>query len=350
MSGRPDWLSLRTLGLAAAVAVLAVSVAFMVTRDQAPRAGDVAACDAPNDPVRIAGGRFVMGSDTTYREEGRARPVSVSTFWIDPTEVTVARFAAFVEATGYKTVAERPVDPEAYPGLDLATQPGASSLFEPGGAVFVPDAARVARSMGWWQYVPGATWRRPQGPDGPAAHPQAPVTQIAFEDARAFAEWAGGRLPTEAEWEYAALAGETNAEFGPGARANANTWQGLFPLANTADDGFEGVAPVACFAPNAYGLHDMLGNVWEWTADWYAPSHATGLEDPTGVARSASHDPANPGVPSRVLKGGSFLCADNFCRRYRPAARQPQDTGLGTNHIGFRVAYDQAPDAPGTRP
>lgn len=284
-----------------------------------------------------------MGSDRTYREEGAARTVSVSGFWMDSTEVTVARFAAFVEQTGYVTLAEKALDPGDYPSVDLQTHPELAAMFEPGGAVFIPDAKGMRQAMSWWQYVPGASWRMPQGRDKPAAERSDPVTQIAFEDAVAFARWAGGRLPTEAEWEYAALAGETNQAFGPQARQNANTWQGPFPVANTAEDGYSTVAPVGCYAPNTHGLYDMLGNVWEWTADWYASVQATEDRNPGGVNRQQSFDPANPGVPSRVIKGGSFLCAENFCRRYRPAARQPQETGLGTNHIGFRLVYDTDP-------
>lgn len=284
-----------------------------------------------------------MGSDRTYREEGEARRVRVDGFWIDPTEVTVDQFAAFVDATGHITVAEQALNPADYPAVDLDAYPELAAMFEPGGAVFVPTATSTLRSLNWWQYVPGANWRYPEGPDKPAALPQHPVTQIAYDDALAYASWVGGRLPTEAEWEFAALAGKANDDFSQNAPKQANTWQGIFPVANTADDGFENVAPTGCFAPNGHGLYDMLGNVWEWTTDWYAPVQAEGSDNPKGFSREQSFDPANPGVPSRVIKGGSFLCAENFCRRYRPAARHPQETGLGTNHIGFRVVYDTRP-------
>ena len=300
-------------------------------------------CTPETAPVHIKGGSFIMGSNTSYREESAARPVTVSSFWIDPTEVTVGAFARFVKDTGYVTIAEKAVDPADYPSVDLDAYPDLASMFEPGGAVFVPQPGADRSGLNWWRYVPGANWRYPQGPDKPAAKPDEPVTQIAFDDARAYADWAGGHLPTEAQWEYAALAGETNRAFGPKARKNANTWQGIFPVANTAEDGFEAVAPVGCFEPNANGLYDMLGNVWEWTTDWYAPSQAGETDNPTGVPKALSRDPANPGVPSRVIKGGSFLCASNYCQRYRPAARHPQETGFGTNHIGFRLVYDEKP-------
>ncbi len=280
-----------------------------------------------------------MGRDDAYPEEGPAREVAVSSFWIEPTEVTVERFAAFVAETGYVTVAEMPVDPATLGNLEVTDE----TVLEPGGAVFDPTAETVASGLNWWRYAPGATWRHPRGGDRPAAAPDEPATQIAFEDARAFAAWAGGRLPTEAEWEYAARAGSDADSTGFAPPAHANTWQGFFPVQNTKEDGFEGVAPVGCFAPNAYGLYDMIGNVWEWTADWYAPRRADEAKDPQGPPEEASGDPASPGVPVRVIKGGSYLCAENYCMRYRPAARHAQETGLGTNHIGFRVAYDRAP-------
>lgn len=311
-----------------------------------PPAEDTAHCDTalPTGAVEIEGGQFTMGSDANYREESPSRTVTVDTFWMDRTEVTVERFARFVEETGYETVAERPVDPETMPDVDLEARPDLAPIFEPGGAVFRPGDVETLRNASWWHYVPGANWRHPQGPDAPEAAPREPVTQIAFEDAEAFASWAGGRLPTEAEWEYAALAADEGASSTSARPRNANTWQGIFPVENTGEDGFDGVAPAGCFAPNANGLHDMLGNVWEWTTDWYAPFPAADTDNPQGVPQDRSFDPANPGVPSRVLKGGSFLCAENYCQRYRPAARHPQETGLGTNHIGFRLVYDEAPE------
>jgi formylglycine-generating enzyme required for sulfatase activity len=288
--------------------------------------------------VTVPGGTFTLGASNAYPEERPERVVSVDSFWIDAREVTVARFAEFVEATGYVSVAERPVDGSLYPDTDPA-------LLKPGGAVFTLPADGGAGSyLNWWRYIPGASWRAPRGPEAPAARPDEPVTQIAFEDAQAFAAWTGGRLPTEAEWEFAALGGGDDPAEPKTAPSEANTWQGVFPFVNTAVDGFEGVAPGGCFAPNGYGLYDMLGNVWEWTNDWYAPQHADEVSNnPLGVRAEDAFDPNNPGLPSRVVKGGSYLCAPSYCIRYRPSARHAQDTGLGTNHIGFRVVYDRDP-------
>ncbi len=298
---------------------------------------DSSACIAPDEPVFIKGGDFIMGADDAYPEEGPAHQVTVSSFWLDPAEVTVARFSAFVEETGYVTVAEKPVDAATMEGLAIHD----TAALEPGGAVFQPSPDISLSALSWWKYVPGANWRYPRGPDKSRAAPSEPATQIAFKDAVAFAEWAGGRLPTEAEWEYAARGGRVSAAAQTSPPDNANTWQGIFPVQNTKQDGFEGVAPTGCFEPNKLGLYDMIGNVWEWTATWYAPRHRVDeTEDPVGPAPAESYDLHNPGTPVRVIKGGSYLCAENYCMRYRPAARHAQDTGLGTNHIGFRVAYD----------
>ncbi|WP_233356065.1 formylglycine-generating enzyme family protein [Henriciella aquimarina] len=300
-------------------------------------------CSGPLAPVWISAGSFTMGNEVGYPEEGPETAARLDGFWLDATEVTVGAFSEFVEETGYVTVAERPVDPSQLPDIDPDAHPEYADLFKPGGAVFNPDPRQTARNMNWWSYVPGADWRHPEGPDKLSAEPDEPVTQIAYEDARAYAAWAGGRLPSEAEWEFAALAGQGNNQ--TERPKQANTWQGIFPVADTGDDGFKGVAPVGCFSANANGLHDMLGNVWEWTADRYVPYHQPDGENPEGPAAADSFAPGKPGAASHVIKGGSFLCAENYCRRYRAAARQPQETGLGTNHIGFRVAYDRpAPD------
>ena len=290
--------------------------------------------------VHLEGGSFTMGADDERPEERTAREVTVSSFWIDRHEVTNAQFSRFVEATGYRTVAERGLEPERYPGLP-------ADLLVPGSMVFSPpsDAARLRDQSAWWRYVPGANWRQPLGDgsdvEGRESHP---VVHIAYEDAMAYAQWAGRDLPTEAEWEYAARGGLEGARYTWGETYNpaegwkANTWQGAFPFRDTADDGHAGSAPVGCFAANGYGLHDMAGNVWEYARDFWAPGHPHYQEaDPTGPGRVFAMRFAGPAGPSVVVKGGSWLCAPQFCLRYRPSARQPQEMSLGSNHIGFRT-------------
>lgn len=297
-------------------------------------------CATPPDaPVPIAGGRFDMGQTDVYPEEGPIRTVQLHDFWLDRHEVTNRQFAAFARATRYRTVAERPVDPAQF---DVPRERIPPAMLQPGSAVFTPPERPSNDYLDWWTYVPGASWRKPQGPGGPDAAADAPVVHLAYADMAAYASWAGGRLPTEAEWEYAARAGA--AAF-TGQPTEANSWQGVFPVADEGRDGFKGLAPVGCFAPNAWGLHDMIGNVWEMTSDFYAPGHDPDADpvDPRGPDAEAAFDPANPTTPSRVVKGGSYLCAPNYCRRYRAAARQGRDTGLGASNVGFRLAYDRAP-------
>ncbi|MBV8612157.1 MAG: formylglycine-generating enzyme family protein [Acetobacteraceae bacterium] len=291
----------------------------------------------------IPGGKFRMGADHAYPEEAPARLVTVGGFWMDEHTVTNADFAAFVDATGYRTVAERPPDPAAYPGAqpELLT-PGSAVFFMPTGPV------RMADIHSRWAYVPGADWRHPDGPGSTLeGRERQPVVHVAFEDAAAYAAWAGKALPTEAEWEFAARGGLDGAvfcwgdEFTPGGRYMANTWQGQFPYQDRGADGFTGRAPVGSFPPNGYGLYDMAGNVWQWTSDWYSDRHppaGSACCDPRGGAESLSYDPAQPEIriPRKVIKGGSYLCAPNYCRRYRPAARHPQMIDTGTCHIGFR--------------
>jgi formylglycine-generating enzyme required for sulfatase activity len=280
---------------------------------EAPRAG----------MVRVRGGEFVMGSDRGYADEVPTGVTTrVSDFWIDRTEVTNAQFAAFVEATGYMTDAER----------------------EGGGAVFVPptDAQGVVASGSWWRFVPGATWRTPGGPGSDLAgrhhHPVLLVTQ---RDAQAYARWLGRSLPTEAQWEFAAKAGSDDALLDDAPRAPdgqpvANFWQGAFPYVNHMEDGYAGSAPVGCYGANAYGLHDMIGNAWEWTSDRYRGAHQPhGNGDPR-VALVAQGQGAHLAQPL-VIKGGSYLCAENYCVRYRAAARHPQEANLPTTHVGFRT-------------
>lgn len=326
------------------VLAVATSLAACGERDDGsntPAAkGAARTCVTPPDtPVWIAGGQFEMGQTEIYPEEGPVRRISVDGFWMDPHEVSNRQFAAFVRATGHVSVAEKPVDP-AQLGVPAAQIP--PDLLKPGSAVFTPPPRPSNNYLDWWTYVPGASWRKPYGPAGPDAVPNEPVVHLAFEDMAAYAAWAKGRLPTEAEWEYAARAGAPTSIEQP---SEANSWQGIFPMINEEKDGFAGVAPVGCYRPNAWGLYDMIGNVWEMTGDYYAPGHdpEASAANPTGPAREASFDPANPTTLSRVVKGGSYLCAPNYCRRYRPAARQARDVGLGASNVGFRLAYDERP-------
>ena len=277
----------------------------------------------PDAMVRVPGGEFAMGSEDFYPEEGPVRRVGVEGFWIDERLVTVAEFRRFVKATGHVTVAERPLDPADYPDAD----PGA---LVPGSLVFRASRGPVDLRdfRNWWAYVPGATWERPEGPASDTyTRGRHPVTQVAYEDAQAYAAWAGKALPTETEWEYAARGGLDGAvyawgdEFDP---AMANTWQGEFPWQR---DGAPGTTPVGAFPPNGYGLHDVTGNVWEWTCD-DAPR-----ERPEAPCCGPD---AGETIPRKVIKGGSHLCAPNYCLRYRPAARQFEAVDTSTGHLGFR--------------
>jgi formylglycine-generating enzyme len=281
----------------------------------------------------VPAGTFRMGSEDFYPEERPVRRVAVGEFWIDPHEVTVAEFREFVTATGHVTVAERPPDPADFPGVDLAKLvPGSLVFHKTSGPVDLNDY------FAWWDYVPDACWRRPEGPgssvDGRDRHP---VVHVAYEDAAAFAAWAGKELPTEAEWEYAARGGLDGAAFTWGdddvqdRAPEANTWQGDFPWQNLELDGFGGTSPVGSFPPNAYGLFDMAGNAWEWTSDYFTLPHT---DDAPCCAPRTPEPGAN--VPRRVIKGGSYLCAPNYCLRYRPAARQSETADTSTSHIGFR--------------
>jgi len=299
------------------------------------------------DMVRVPGGTFLMGSEAFYLEERPVHRVTVDGFWIDRTTVTNEQFQRFVEATGYVTFAERPPKAEDYPGA-------LPELLVPGSLVFQKPPGRVdMENIGnWWAYVPGADWRHPEGPgsslDGRWQHP---VAHVAYEDAKAYAAWMGKTLPTEAEWEFAArggLEGATYAwgdEFAPGGQIMANTWQGEFPWQNLRTDGFEGTSAVGSFPPNGYGLYDMAGNVWQWTTDWYRPLHPADEPkaccvpiNPRGGSKEESYDPVQPKIkiPRKVLKGGSHLCAPNYCLRYRPAARFPEPVDTSTCHLGFR--------------
>ena len=303
-------------------------------------------CPAPSDqPVKLPGGRFIMGQDDIYAEEGPERETRVDGFWIDRHEVTNRQFAAFVTATGYTTLAEKPVDPKLF-GVPEEQIP--ADLLLPGSAVFTPPAKPSRDYADWWKYVPGANWKKPYGPGGPDAVDNEPVVHLGWDDMAAYAKWRGGRIPTEAEWEYAAKAGQPNYAQQP-SPDQANSWQGVFPVQNDRSDGFKGIAPVGCFKPNANGLYDMVGNVWEVTADFYRPGHDPNDRDnPHGPSENAAYDPLNPKFASRVMKGGSYLCAPNYCQRYRPASRQGRDTGLGASNVGFRLVYDSASSEDGS--
>src|SRR5215469_7742277 len=285
------------------------------------------------DMVWIPGGTFRMGSEEFYVEERPVHEVAVDGFWIDRYPVTNKQFARFVVETGYLTVAERPLNPTDFPGAPVENLlPGSMVFHQTKGPVDLRNYAN------WWRWTPGASWLHPRAPsdllDGLEQHP---VVHVAYEDAEAYAKWIGKDLPTEAEWEFAARGGLDGAayawgeEFTPDGTHMANTWQGEFPWQNLVVDGYEGTAPVGQFPPNGYGLYDMIGNVWEWTVDWYGPHHQAqksccGGAVAKGGNRDESYDPAMPDIkiPRRVIKGGSFLCAPNYCRRYRPAARMAQ--------------------------
>jgi formylglycine-generating enzyme len=294
----------------------------------------------------IPAGQFLMGSDDYYPEEAPTRSVAVDGFWIDRFETTNRQFTQFVEETGYRTVAQRTLDPAEFPNAP------AENLV-PGSLVFTRTAGPVdlRHVSQWWTWTPGASWRRPDGPlssiDG---REDEPVVHVAFEDAEAYATWARKSLPTEAEWERAARGGLEGATFvwgdepeQPGTERLANYWHGDFPW--RSDDGYGTRWPVGSYPANAFGIHDMAGNVWEWTSDWYAPRRTEDARDtccvpvnPTGGPPEGSFDAAQPQfqIPRKIIKGGSYLCADSYCMRYRPAARRPQMIDTGMSHIGFR--------------
>ena len=316
---------------------------------------------------KIEGGTFVMGGNTPDAPEtlppgAVPRPdefpnnrISVNSFWMDETEVTNAQFAAFVEATGYVTTAERPINlEEIMAQLPPNTKPPPPAVLQPASLVFTYPERREDRSYvvaDWWKGVPGASWKHPNGPGsdikGKDDHP---VIHVSWYDAMSYAKWAGKRLPTEAEWEYASRGGKTEEKFPWGqediaqGETKANTWQGEFPVENLIEDGFERLAPVKSFAPNGYGLYDMAGNVWEWCSDWYHSDYYGCVEvkelndNPTGP--EGSFDPALPSTPQKVVRGGSFLCNASYCSGYRSAARMKSSPDTGLEHTGFRCVRD----------
>jgi formylglycine-generating enzyme len=299
------------------------------------------ASPAPAGMVWIPGGTFLMGSDDHYPEEAPAHKVTVDGFWIDRRPVTNAEFARFVRKTGHVTMAEVAPDPADYPGAVPELLVPASTVFRnPGRRVDLRDP------YNWWTYVPGADWRHPQGPGSSIKkRPDHPVVHVAWDDVQAYAGWAGKELPTEAEWELAARGGLDGAEFAwgdelnPDGRWMANTWQGEFPIQNTMQDGYEGTSPVGRYPPNGHGLYDMIGNVWEWTA-----SRFTSHGGETSGKSCCVPSELGGAAARRVVKGGSHLCAPNYCLRYRPAARQGEAVDTSTCHIGFRCVV-RSPEA-----
>ena len=290
--------------------------------------------------VDLPGGSFRMGSTSFYPEEAPIHTVTVAPFGVERHPVTNAQFAEFVAATGYVTVAEQAIDPALYPGVNADDLSPGAMVFRP-----TPGPVDLRDWRQWWVWVPGAHWRRPFGPGGPDGGDRAdhPVVQVAYPDAAAYARWAGRRLPTEAEWEYAARGGSAETypwgdEARPGGQLMDNTWQGRFPHRNDGALGWVGTSPVGWFPPNGFGLVDMIGNVWEWTATEFSAHHK--LDQPP-KACCAPSGPADPTV-SQTLKGGSHLCAPEYCHRYRPAARSPQSQDTATTHIGFRCVADLA--------
>ena len=297
--------------------------------------------------VWISGGAFRMGSDRHYPEEAPTHHVSMDGFWIDPTPVTNRQFKAFVKATGHVTTAEIVPDPKDYPGALPEMIYAGSLVFSP-----LPNIRNLNDWSQWWTFMKGADWRHPDGPRSRInmldSHP---VVHVSYSDALAYARWAGKDLPSEAEWEFAARGGLDGAEYAwgdmltPDGRHMANVWQGNFPLQNSCEDGYERTSPVKAFPPNGYGLYDMIGNVWEWTSDWWSARHEGDVakpccmpQNPRGGPEAASFDPCQPNIriPRKVLKGGSHLCAPNYCRRYRPAARHAEPVDTSTGHVGFR--------------
>ncbi|MBV9034081.1 MAG: formylglycine-generating enzyme family protein [Acidobacteriaceae bacterium] len=323
-------------------------VACCLASSSQTRAADASpkpAKKAPEGMVWIPGGEFWMGSEEAMFPDARPiHKVYVDGFWMDRATVTNEQFANFVKATGYVTVAERPADPALYPGAPPA-------MLRPGAPVYTPPSGPVPLNnlLNWWSWREGADWCHPEGPgsniQGREKHP---VVQVAYDDAVAYAKWVGKRLPTEAEWEFAARGGLDRKTFvwgdedTPGGRQMANTFQGHFPDHNSGEDGFKGTAPVCSYPANRYSLCDMSGNVWQWTSDWYRPDYYQKLAAQGGVARNPqgpdnSYDPSDPGVPKRVQKGGSFLCTDQYCGRYRPGGRGKGEAASGASNVGFRL-------------
>jgi formylglycine-generating enzyme required for sulfatase activity len=332
---RPDRLAALTIG--AIASLFAAGVWFAVgapkSSEYTARCLDLTAPAPHHGMVWIPAGTFDQG-DTIYPEEGPIRPVRVGGFWMDRHEVTNGEFAAFVKATAYVTTAERAIDPKQHPEL-------MGDMLKAGAAVFVmPKEVHGMEDISqWWRYVPGANWRHPAGAGSDiVGRDNYPVVEVTHDDARAYARWKGRDLPSEAEWEWAARAGNPKAAMDHDQPKNANTWQGIFPVMNSGDDGFVGLAPSGCYAANAYGLYDMIGNVWELTTDIYQPRH--------GETPGPDQMPMMGETKRYVIKGGSFLCAPNYCMRYRSGSREGQEADLAASHLGFRTIL-RAPREPG---
>jgi formylglycine-generating enzyme required for sulfatase activity len=329
---RPRW----RWPLAGALALTAAAAAFALLHT----ANEPWPAKAPEVPeVWVPGGEFLMGDDE-FADAPPVHKVAVDGFWMDRTEVTNEQFAWFVKQTGYRTVAERQPDQAEFPDADPERLVPGAGVFDPTGC---PPAQDCPTCGLWWKYAPGACWRHPEGPGSDlAGREKHPVVHIAWEDAVGYANWAGKRLPTEAEWERAARGGVDGRryywgdELLPGGRWMANVWQGTFPVEDRAEDGHHGTAPVGSYPANGYGLHDMAGNVWEWCADWYRPDYyaVSPARNPQGPDDSI--DPDGRGEPKRVQRGGSFLCSDNYCVRYRAGARGQGEPRTGLAHTGFR--------------